>query len=67
MKEGESRGGEVTFLIPVMENPGRGQLFGEFRLEPCALRMDLWEDRLIIPLHRVSSGARDRPSPASGT
>lgn len=43
----------MTFRIPVMENPkhrpGGGQLFGEFRPEPCAVRVDLLE-RSIIPL-----------------
>lgn len=56
----------MTFQIPVMENLGGGLLLGEFRLEPCALRVDLWEDRSIIPLKGVSSGARDGHSPASG-
>lgn len=52
-----------------MENlncrPGGGQLFREFRCEPCALRVDLLEEGLIIPLQGVPSGARDGPSPAS--
>ena len=51
----------MTYWIPVMENPtrwpGGGQLFGEFKREPCALRVDLLEERSIIPLWGVPSGA----------
>lgn len=51
----------MTYWIPVMENPNRwpggGQLFGEFKHEPCALRVDLLEERSIIPLWGVPSGA----------
>lgn len=61
---------DETFRIPVMENlhcrPGGGQLFREFRCEPCALRVDLLKERSIIPLRGVPSGAREEPSPASG-
>lgn len=58
----------MTYRIPVMENPNRwpggGQLFGEFKHEPCALRVDLLEERSIIPLWGVPSGPA-RTSPAS--
>lgn len=62
---------DVTFQIPVMENlhcrPRGGQLFREFRLEPCALRVDLLENRSIIPLQGVPSGAKQGSSLARGT
>ena len=51
----------MTYRIPVMENPNRwpggGQLFGEFKHEPCAPSVDLLEERSIIPLWGVPSGA----------
>jgi len=54
---------------PVMENPSRGpgggQLFGEFRREPCALRVDLPEERSIIPLEQVPPWGQRETSPAS--
>lgn len=58
---GGGRKRDVTFRIPVMENPrhrpGGGQLFGEFRHGPCALRVDLLKSS-IIPLRGVPSGAQ---------
>ena len=51
----------MTYRIPVMENPNRwpggGQLVGDFNHEPCAPSVDLLEERSIIPLWGVPSGA----------